>query len=186
MSVIFTCTFLTICVASFSTNVSSGFGLSVIMYYNIKNTIRELIQRNICAVLSCGLLTVTWVLEKASKTDACYLLHEVSCMAYTLTLTMYLIYSSKMSANFHRIFFFTRTRNVSETGSASILSWGVRHLLRWVPQKELTSFTGDRWLRLGTKLSVLNYTPHHEDIFLTSTPDGWKWAANTPWPLYLG
>jgi hypothetical protein len=36
----------------------------------------------------------------------------------------------------------TGEHNVSETGSVPILRWGRRHLLCWVPQKELTSITG--------------------------------------------
>jgi hypothetical protein len=41
----------------------------------------------------------------------------------------------------------TRKHNVSETGSVSILRWGGRrHLLYWVPKKELTSINGPvRW-----------------------------------------
>jgi hypothetical protein len=73
---------LTICVASFSTNVSSGLGLSVKKYHqHIKNIIKQFTTINICAVVSCGTLTVNCVLENMSIQSrdllppSCSLLH---------------------------------------------------------------------------------------------------------------
>jgi hypothetical protein len=57
----------------------------------------------------------------------------------------------------------TRRNNVYETRSVSVLRWWRgRHLLSWVPKKELTSITGEIMSGLNSVQNLLFYISYLE------------------------
>jgi hypothetical protein len=58
----------------------------------------------------------------------------------------------------------TRKQNVSETACVSVLRWGRRYLLFWVPQKQLTSITANLVFRIsndGQKVQKSSNSEQH-------------------------